>query len=257
MYKVLVIEDEDIIRRGLIQMVDWSALECRVIGEASNGVNGLKAIESLKPDIVIVDINMPIMNGIELLEALPRDTFSTIIISGHSEFEYAKKAITYGVCEYLLKPLDANMIVYAIQKAILEIERRKHYVEEHQVEDPYLVLNKSMKTDSVTLLKVINYIDEHYQEKITLEDLTDYSGKSHTSLNKRFQRDFNMTFSDYLSRYRIQKAIDIMKSTEHKIYEISEMVGFSDYKYFNTVFKKIVGETPKLVQLYYLRNKGN
>ncbi|WZU00228.1 response regulator [Erysipelothrix sp. D19-032] len=106
MYRVCIIEDEAIIRKGLRRAIDWDTLKCAVVGEAANGNEGYRLIEKEKPDIIVLDINMPIMDGIALLELLPRETYSVIIISGHSEFDYAKKAIEFGVTEYLLKPLD-------------------------------------------------------------------------------------------------------------------------------------------------------
>ena len=97
MYKVLIVEDEDIIRKGLMFMVNWQQAGCVVAGEAADGLEGLEKIRETRPDIVIVDINMPVMDGLEMLEkSIQEYGYDAIIVSGYSEFEYARKAITLG-----------------------------------------------------------------------------------------------------------------------------------------------------------------
>ena len=128
MYKVLIVEDEEMIRKGLHYTYDWLAKDCIVVGEAKNGKEGLEKIEELKPDIVLVDINMPLMNGIKMLEkSMGEYLYSAIIISGYDEFDYAKSAIKLGVSEYLLKPIDENQLFEAIDRAKEQIKIKKQY----------------------------------------------------------------------------------------------------------------------------------
>lgn len=129
MYKVLLVEDEDIIRNGLKYTFDWVKSDCTIIGEASNGVEGKGKIAELEPDIVILDVNMPIMNGIEMLSECSdkKYIFSSIIISGYDEFKYAQSAIKYGVSEYLLKPVDHEELFQALEKAKISIKEKKNY----------------------------------------------------------------------------------------------------------------------------------
>lgn len=254
-YRVCIIEDEDIIRKGLIRSVNWEAVDCVVVGEASNGEEGYKLIEKAQPDIIIVDINMPLMNGIQLLEKLPRDIYSVIIISGHTEFSYAKSAIEYGVSEYLLKPLDTQELERSLIRAVQKVQMLKNYMKSNAIPDTYSALQYIDKVDSVSLSKALVYIDDNYMNKITLEDLKTVTGIATTSIASRFQKHLSMTFNEYLTRYRIQKSLDLMKEQDMHLYEISEVLGFHDYKYFNTVFKKTMGVSPKIVMTYYARIK--
>lgn len=256
MYKLIVIEDEDIIRNGIIHMVETNLSECRVVGEARNGKEALKIIESTQPDIILLDINMPIMNGLELLDQLPHGVFSVIVISGQSEFEYAKKAIKFGVVDYLLKPIEETGLKTSVQKAIEQLNMRREFVSKKE-DNPYDLFSEYKMTDSITLLKAIDYMIENIDKKILLEDLVSVTGRSVTSINNRFQRDFNITFNEYLTKLRMHVAIQHMQKQELHIYEIAQMVGFQDYKYFNTVFKKVVGTSPKLVQVYFTRKHGD
>lgn len=126
MYKILIVEDEDIIRKGLIFMMDWLKVNCVVAGEAADGEEGLKKIKEIRPDIVITDIKMPFKNGIQMLEeSITLYGYEAIIISGYSEFEDVKKAITLNVTEYLLKPIDFIHLYQTIEKLTDKIEASK------------------------------------------------------------------------------------------------------------------------------------
>ena len=256
MYRVCIIEDEEIIRKGLIRSIDWEAQNCKIVGDAANGLEGYRLIEREKPDIIILDINMPIMDGIDLLGKLPRNVYSVIIISGHSEFNYAKKAIEFGVSEYLLKPLDHVEMITSLQRAIQDVEMRRAY-ESNEIEQQvvYQALKPYGDIESITLQMALSYIEEHYNEKITLDDLRNHTGRSVTLINNRFQKFLDTTFNDFLTRYRLQKAIELMQEQSYHLYEIAELVGFSDYKYFNQVFQKIMGTSPKIVVTYFARKK--
>lgn len=109
MYRVLLVEDEEIIRKGIRYSVPWEECGCSVVGEAENGAAGEEKIAELQPDIVITDITMPVKNGLEMI-ADTREKFNyiAIILTGYSEFEYAQQAIRNGVSDYVLKPLDMD-----------------------------------------------------------------------------------------------------------------------------------------------------
>lgn len=254
MYKVVIVEDEAIIRQGLINSIPWSDYDCKVVGEAKNGREGLELIAKVKPDIIVLDINMPVMSGLEMIENLPHQIYSYIVVSGYSEFEYAKKAIRLNVSDYLLKPLDHDKFEKALFQAIEDLEMRRFFLskEDESVHD-FKVLEDKEYVDSVSLMIVLKYIREHYGEKVSMDDLMAVSNKSATSINTRFQKHFNMTFNEYLTRYRIQKSIYRIQELKYHMYEIAEQVGFNDYKYFTQVFKKMVGVSPKIVETYFLR----
>lgn len=252
MYKVLIIEDEEMIRKGLSYTYDWEEQDLIVVGEAVNGVEGLEKIEELNPDIVIVDVNMPIMTGIEMLEkSVNKYIFSAIILSGYAEFSLAKKAVHLDVAEYLLKPVDTEQLKIALEKAKEQVELRKQVKiikEEYKDIDEFSCLKpnliKDKKKTSKYVLKMIDYVNENYNEKISIQDLVEKLGASSTFLNNEFKKETTYTFNDYVNRYRINKAINLMKEGDEKIYNIASEVGFKDYRYFINVFKKYTNCTP-------------
>ena len=116
MNRVLVVEDEEMIRKGIVLTVDWKALDCEVAGEAANGEEGLAAAERLKPDIIITDLKMPKMDGIAMLTELRKRgcTSKVIILTAYNSFSYARSALRLGAVDFLLKPYHDGELEEAI-----------------------------------------------------------------------------------------------------------------------------------------------
>lgn len=256
MYKVLIIEDEAIIRRGLKYMFDWSKLNCIVIDEAENGEEGLQKIEDHSPDLIILDINMPIMNGIDMLKKADNKTFESIVLSGYDEFEYAKEAISLDVINYLLKPVDYEELEKSVKKAIEKINKNQDSKSiEKDFNDKLDALNIE-KTEvsnnfSSTTRKVLNFIEKNYMNKITIDDLIKETQRSKTSINRKFKEDTSQTIIEYINMVRIKKAITMMLENDYSIEKISFEVGFLNYRYFSQVFKKYMDMNPSEFQKIY------
>lgn len=264
LYKIIVVEDEDILRQGLIYMVDWLKVNCVVVGEAIDGKDGIKKIKELKPDIVITDIKMPYKDGIEMIEeTIIEYDYEAIIISGYSEFEYAKKAIKLNVTEYLLKPIDFEYLYETIEKLtekiqakteIKEIMKKVHNIKSSNILDISSYENQTFNTRYVK--KMIDFIKTKYKYKISLEDLSSDINISSAYLNIKFKEATSYTFNDFLNRYRILQSMKLLKQGNLMIYEVAEAVGFKDYKYFIKVFKKYVDYSPsKFLGYYSAHNK--
>lgn len=250
MYRVLVCEDEYIIRKGLIFSIDWAKHQCCVIGEAENGEEGIQKILELQPDIIIADINMPICNGLQMIEeTYEKVNYSIIILSGYNDFDFAMKAIKFGVSEYLLKPVEESEMEKALDHAIAQVEMRalyqKQLLHKEDVKSIRIIEPVQFEAQDMLVQRMVDYINENYANKIVMHDLSDKLNYSETLLNKRFKDAFGTTFNDYLNKVRIQKAIDAMQSTNKYVYEIANECGFKDYKYFSIVFKKYLGCSPK------------
>ena len=124
--KVLIVEDEEVIRKGLEFAIDWMAMGCRVIATAPDAEEGLKLIKELEPDVVMTDICMPQMTGLEMLEeALKEHSFHSIVLTGFSEFGYAQQAIRMGVVDYLLKPVDEEELKAVVEKIHKNAAKKK------------------------------------------------------------------------------------------------------------------------------------
>lgn len=243
MFKVLLVEDEDLIRRGLRFQMDWTSVGCVVVGEASSGEEGLEKIRAFHPDIVITDIRMQDMDGLALLRAGQEICqFSSVIISGYSEFSYARQAISLGVSEYLLKPVDLNELSACLLKIA---EKQKREEPSGRPELPSLLPDITpAHVSNKYAARMLEYIRDEYAQRISLTDLSREMNISCTHLNAKFKAETGYTFHDFLNYYRISRAVELQKQGELKLYEIAEKVGFSDYKYFNKVYRKYVGYSP-------------
>ena len=248
MYRVLIAEDEDIIRKGIAYTMDWVSMGCTSIGEAANGKEGVDKIKELSPDIVLADIMMPMTDGIEMIrQGLEIADFKAIIMTSYADFEYAKKAIELGVSAYLMKPVDEEELKKNIAKVITEIERDNQLKQlsskMNHAEDTDAFFVKS-EGDNDYIQEVLKATKERYAEKISIETFSEQLGVSGSYLSRKFKEATGLTYLDFLNKYRVQKAIKLLETGTYKVYEVSEMTGFSDYKYFSTVFKKYTDRSP-------------
>lgn len=253
MLKVLIVEDEDIIRKGLVHTIDWLSMGCVVAGEAGNGLDGLKLIEEHKPDLVITDIKMPVMDGIEMLEkGLRNSFFYSIILTSYSEFEYAKQAISLKVFEYLLKPVDKEKLADIIDRITKDSVRKKvmnnlmdkagTLDEQKLVDLDVFILSQGEHNYYVD--EALKQIKQSYNQRISIESISDELGVSTSYLSRKFKDITDQTFLDVLNKYRVQKAIELLNAGKYRVYEVSELTGFSEYKHFCNVFKKYTGTAP-------------
>lgn len=245
MKRVIIVEDEQIIRTGLKLTFDWARHGCVVIGEAADGGEGLQLIKSHQPEIVITDIKMPDMDGLTMIKkGLSEVQFVSLILTSHSEFEFAKKAIKIGVSDFLLKPLDHQELAQALDSAVQHLDSLATVTLTTNIDSPYLTGCERSQPMTKHIKETVQYIHEHYDDKIILEDLVISTGMSATYLHRKFKEEMNTTINQYITFYRINKAIELMRQGEDHIYKIAEEVGFNDYKYFASVFKKKVKYTP-------------
>ena len=124
MYSVFLVDDEPILLEGIRSKIDWESIGINFVGEATDGEIALSMLQELKPDILITDVKMPFMDGLELAAAIKKiqPWIKIIILSGHDEFDYAKKAISIGVEDYLLKPFTASEVIESVKKVTEHID---------------------------------------------------------------------------------------------------------------------------------------
>ncbi len=127
MYSVFLVDDEPIVLEGIRSKIDWESAGFTFVGEATDGEIALSMIHELKPDILITDIKMPFMDGLQLSATIKKTQpwIKIIILSGHDEFDYAKKAISIGIEEYLLKPFTSEEIISSLKKVANQIDKER------------------------------------------------------------------------------------------------------------------------------------
>ena len=127
MYKLLIVDDEYLVREGLKETVDWSALGIQVVGTAENGQSGLALARELKPDLIIADVRMPVMDGLDMAKALAGDKADVAVImySGYKDFEYARRALDSGVYGFLLKPIENAELIKRVSEVLQKLEEKR------------------------------------------------------------------------------------------------------------------------------------
>ncbi|SCX81685.1 response regulator transcription factor [Alkaliphilus peptidifermentans] len=259
MVKVIIVEDEQLIRKGMVLTIPWEQFDCEVVGECANGLIGKEMIERLKPDIVITDVKMPKMDGIVMIqEVVDKVDAEYIIISGYSDFQYAQQAVRLGVKDYLLKPVEDKELFYTLNRIVENIKDRKEqqrlknstsYLQQCQIQffNEYLVVSGNRGKEKY-VIDTVNYIKEHYKEDITIKIASEVLYISESYLSRLFKKETGYTFVEYLTNYRMKKAIKLLVKEDMKIFEVADAVGYSDSRYFSALFKKCVGITPTEVK---------
>lgn len=233
--RLLVADDEDNIRNGISNYIRLHSDGIDKIFTACNGQEAIDIIMKFHPHIMLLDVQMPGKDGLEVMrEAKEAGVLPlTIILSGYDEFKYAQTALKYGVKEYVLKPCRSTEILSLVNNAIDEISGNRTDCRDG-----------SSRTDNYLVNRAAEYIDEHYNESLTLGKVAEELDISSSYLSFLFSKEMNSCFVDYLNGVRIEHAGSYLQQNRLKVYEIANKVGFRDEKYFSKVFKKVKGMSP-------------
>ncbi|QDP42194.1 response regulator [Radiobacillus deserti] len=240
-FKALVVEDEALIRRNIVRKINHSETGFSVVGEAMNGKDALAIIEQEMPQIVLTDIKMPIMDGLQLAQniyfAFP--TIKVIIISGHDEFEYARKAINYRVQDYLLKPINDEKFITLLAR--LEMDLNKDL--DSLAHAASAMVDKSSQKEIVQMIKM--YIKENYANNLTLNDIATHLNFSVDYLGKLFKKHTGMSPIKYITNLRMNEAKRLLSTNvDMDIQTVGKLVGYKDPHYFSRAFKNKTGYYP-------------
>lgn len=233
--KLLIADDEDTIRNGIAKYIQLHTDRFDKIYLAANGQEAVDIIFRDKPDIMFLDVQMPLKDGIEVMQEAKRADILpyTMILSGYDEFKYCQQALRLGAKEYLLKPVRSSDILQMLNRAADELFGVQEIVREEPAEE---------KNQLAELAR--EYVEEHYYENLMLADVAQKVGISPGYLSTLFQKEMEKGFVDYLNEVRIEHACTYLQQNLLKTYEVAYRVGFKDEKYFSKVFKKIKGQPP-------------
>ena len=236
MWRIIAADDEAYIREALQKLIDWEKMDCNLTGIACDGQELIEMIEKEMPDIVITDIQMPGEDGIGvcryMYEHYPH--IPLILLTAHSEFQYARAAIRYNVCEYVLKMSIMEELPKAVEKAVHELKRESVKKRTDKQQEPETLFLK-MELD----------IEENYKTKISLEDIATALHASGSYLSRLYKRETGKNLFDVILDKRIEAAKEYLIQTDMRTYEVSEAVGIEDSGYFSKMFKKKTGVSPK------------
>ena len=245
--KVLLVDDEIMIREGFKRLFDWEAHGCEVVGEASDGMEALAKIDTLLPDIVIMDINIPIMNGLKVIEVsrTKHPEIAYVIVSGYDDFAYCRKALQLQITDYILKPVNYEEFGSCIDNLKISMYESK------TKKNPDLD-----KGDERVISSIMRYMQEHLSEEVSLSVLSEVFHLNPQYISQLFKNKIGVGFLAYLTNIRIEKAKKLLLSTSMSVTEIAEYSGYGDYRVFTKVFKKTEGITPSQFRRGFLESEN-
>ena len=222
--RVLLVDDEIMIREGFKRLFDWEAHDCEVVGEAADGMEALAKLDALEPDIAIMDINIPIMNGLKVIQLsrIKHPDTAFVIVSGYDDFAYCREALRLQITDYILKPVNYEEFGTCIDNLKIALfQRQSSGAGEQREERP--------------IHGITRYLQEHLAEEFHL---------SAQYISQLFKNEIGVGFLTYLTNIRMERAKQLLLSTSLSIAEVSEQSGYGDYRVFTKVFKKSEGITP-------------
>ena len=223
--QVVLVDDEIMIREGFKRLFDWASHDCEVVGEAADGMEALAQIDHLQPDIVIMDINIPIINGLKVIQTsrMRYPDMAFIIVSGYDDFSYCREALRMRITDYILKPVNYEEFGSCIDRLKIALyEKRK--IEEQDAQEER------------TITGIIRYLQEHLDKEISLNILADEFHLSSQYISQLFKSEIGVNFLAYLTSIRMERAKKLLLATSLSIGEISEKCGYADYRVFTKAF---------------------
>ena len=245
MNRILIVEDEKMIRSGIRIMIENSDVPYRQIVECRNGKEAEEYLKKTDFDLVLTDIRMPVMNGVELADWMKQhfegeEMPLLVAVSGYAEFEYVRSVMKDGAIDYLLKPIDREDLIKVLWNAERKCRERKQLrgaAEERDAEEISFVSGEKMQ-------EAVEYILKNYKRPIDMTEVSNRVSMNYTMFSSEFKKYTGLNFTAYLKRIRIEKAKKLLLTTDMKLNEIGVSVGVENARGFARIFREETGMTP-------------
>lgn len=236
--KTLIVDDEAHIRQKVKKIIESQFEDFEIVTLAKDGHEALEIIKNNRIDLLITDIQMPEMTGLELVENIHVNYphIKALILTGFGEFEYAKKAIQLDVVDFILKPLNKEDFIKILAELLMAFS-----IEWNQ--DIHLPSNVFLSGEE-TFEMVRQYIQENYLENITLSEIAEKFNITQAYITKLFIKYTTAPPLKYKTNLRMNKAKDYLSTTDYSMAQIAEALGYSDQFSFSKAFKKNEGSSP-------------
>jgi YesN/AraC family two-component response regulator len=247
-----MVDDEPWILIGLREKFKWNDMGFQIVGETTSSKEAWEMICEMKPDVVLTDIRMPNISGIQLIQMAREKGLTTefVIISGFSEFQYAQDALRSGAFDYCVKPIKAEDATKLLLRLKQHLDSKKQYIEENKlsVEEEF-DKEENIEIFNNKFFEMIEYINIHYRQRLQLNILAQQYYLNSNYCCYLFKRNLGTSFSEYIMKLRMKEAGKLLSDKMMTIDEVAREVGYEDYSYFYRVFKKYYKVTP----LHYKR----
>lgn len=239
MYKVLIVEDDRTNRLFYSKLKVWEEEGFEIADMAANGKEALMLVEKNEYDMYLVDVMMPVMNGLDFLSSLKEKNITKpkIIASNYNEFDYVRQGMKLGAQDYLLKPIAVD----ELRDCLINVRQELKDKEESGITERIFAECGADISTGFTQ-KVIAYFDTH--DDINLKDISDEFMLSKDYFGRLFKRQMNESFYHFVLKYKMEYGKYLLSHTDDRIYEVSEQLGYKTTDYFTKLFKEYTGTTP-------------
>ena len=242
MFTALIADDEIVIREGLRDLFDWAAHGSKIIGEAEDGEKAYQLVQELNPDIIVTDIVMPHLDGLEMVSRL-RDNGNMseiILISAYQDVQYFKRAFKINAVDYIFKPIDMHELADVIDQTVYKLRLARGEVDV-KAEAPSGSEDHNIRK---AIRDLCTYINNHLDCKLTIACLAKKCFMSENYLCMLFRQEIGMTVNSYITQQRMHKARELLAAAPMYVNEVAREVGYQDATYFSRQFKKFFGMPP-------------
>lgn len=242
MYHLMIVDDEEKIRSGIANYFPWNELGFEVVYLAEDGQAAFDYLLSGEAvvDIILCDIMMPLVSGLDLLEMLQENGMQelrVVLLSGYAEFEYAQRAMKYGVKDYLLKPTRYQELAQVFREIKEELDTI------HSKQQDTLTPEMESGGESSMVERLCEIVRHQYKD-ISLQRIAKMVYLSPYYISRMFKAKTGKNFYDYVLTVRMEAAMEMLKTTDLKVYEIAERVGYRNQKNFTKIFKRFYANNP-------------
>ncbi|KIL46565.1 chemotaxis protein CheY [Jeotgalibacillus alimentarius] len=244
---ILLVDDEETTLRGLTKSLEVWADGRYMIRSAASAQEAIQTAQQEKVHVIVTDICMPEMTGLELIEEIQRlgQKPVSLILSGHSEFEFAQTAIRLGVLNYLVKPVQKKKLIQSVEEALeKEFSEERAGIMQKAADHSLTGLEQDQKQMTSPVQVGRDYIDSHMDRQMTIREVAEHVHLNPSYFSVIFKEQTGLTFSEYVTRKRLQKAKHLLLTTSMPVADIAESAGYQTAKYFNKIFKEYEGVTP-------------
>lgn len=230
--KLLIVDDEKLFADTLAEGFDWAGLGFSDVQVAYDGQSAWPLLEKGDIDLLLCDIEMPFMDGLELQKRINAAKLATrtILLTSHADFSYVQMALRQGARDYLLKPTDESELISVVEQAVADLPGRDGAAAGERRSRP--------------LRMACDYIDAHVEEKIGRDDVARAVFLNPDYLNRLFKKELGMSLAHYILSKKMERAQVLLQTTGATVGEIGSMLGFTNFSAFSYAFKRSVGLTP-------------
>jgi len=239
---LIIADDERSVLDGIADIIPWHEYDICVVAKAENGKEMMKAAIQYQADLLLTDIRMPEMDGLSAIAYLKSELpqLQCIVITAYQEFEYAKKAIELGVSGFVTKPVLKQEV---IDQVVIARDKLRNVLEAKQALES---IRNPPKPELMTPIeRSVHYMKEQIDTPFTMTEVAEFMNMNPSYFSRYFKEEMGVSFIEYVKKVKVERAKELLTTSNMRIYEISSALGYSSVQYFSTLFKSITGVTPQ------------